>query len=610
MFEIGRKEDCEKHPIHIEISGRKYFLTLNSEGYKLISRVCPHQGATIECNYEKDEFFCPVHQWRFDNKTGKSLNSKQQSLTSYDVVEKDGFLYVDIDLTNDIRERKTKVTSTFPTIKLHAHACIEIIHDNFHLLCDPWLEGPAFLGAWLQYPTAGISVDTLKPDAVWISHEHSDHFHVPTLKKIDKSIPIYIPSFPNKRMETILADLGFTNIYVMRFGKKNHISKDISITTYEPQSLWNDAFVLIEVGDFKFLNLNDGGINQRIAKEIGTVDVIASSFSSGASGYPLTWKHIDLKEKETIMRASRQGILNMLEQAATMYGAKYILPFASHFTLWRPEHDKYMEQLLTNKVEDVVNYFKNKPIEVVNILPGGEWNTQTNSVINLTQQQNRLDYVNEMREQINWSEVNIHLHRNVSYDELKLYFIQLNEIPEMIFCEDLTCHVVLVNQGEITVELYFEVSKGKLEIKKSVPNEPNITMRVPENIMRHIVDYNESWDEAIIGYWCEFKRYPDIYHADFWRILQAPYYRKQMLTDSLNSNSAMITKDSVIAEVIERYKDGAERILGRYGLYCTGCQYSIYETIAQGASSHGLTEVQCIRLVVELNRMETSRCSY
>ena len=38
------------------------------------------------------------------------------------------------------------------TIKLLAHACLEIKYNGFTLLTDPWLAGPAFHGSWIQYP--------------------------------------------------------------------------------------------------------------------------------------------------------------------------------------------------------------------------------------------------------------------------------------------------------------------------------------------------------------------------------------------------------------------------------------------------------------------------
>lgn len=593
MIYIGQAKDFRDLPALIYINNEKFYLIKNHTKYRLVSSICPHQGGAVEFCDEKECFVCPIHQWEFDKNTGKQINSNKMGLKSYEIIENEGALYVNI-IRETVDNKVLQKINEYPIIKLHAHACIEVIYNDFHLLCDPWLEGPAFLGAWLQYPPANVGIKDLKPDAIWISHEHSDHFHIPTLEKIDKNIPIYIPAFPNGRMEMELEKLGFKNIYIMPWGEKVNINSSISITTYQPSSLWNDAFVLIEIGSFKFLNLNDAGINHQVAKLVGPVHAIASSFSPGASGYPLTWEHISETQKKAIMTNSRQGILKMLEQAAEIYGATYIFPFASHFTLWKPEHDKYSKQLLRNTVSDVVEYFKDKPYKVIDIFPGGVWNTSTDSVENVTFHSKK-EQVLEACKKFASNEQPI-LEKRLSKEKLIEYFLNLNNIPEMIFCEDLTCSVQTVYDSEVTHTLNFKVQQGVLEIVNKIADVPNITMKIPENILYYIIENNESWDEATIGYWCVFSRNPDVYHADFWRILQAPYYKKSVNLDRITENIS-------IAEILEQKGELAERILGRSGLYCGGCQGSIYETLEQGAIAHGLSTLEINRLVKALNRI-------
>ena len=90
------------------------------------------------------------------------------------------------------------------------------------------------------------SAADLKPNAILITHEHSDHFHEPTLQRFDRGTTIYVPDFPNQRMQTQLAALGFTDVRVMRFGEDLPIAPGWSMTAFEPSSLWNDALVLVE----------------------------------------------------------------------------------------------------------------------------------------------------------------------------------------------------------------------------------------------------------------------------------------------------------------------------------------------------------------------------
>ena len=109
-----------------------------------------------------------------------------------------------------------------------------------------------------------------------------------------------------------------------------------------------------------------------------------------------------------------------------------------------------------------------------------------------------------------------------------------------------------------------------------------------------------SWDEATIGLWCRFTRSPDVYNAGFWRLLQAPYYRKPLQISRVANG--LIRKESVVGDILETYGDQADRIMRRNGLYCVGCDHSTYETIELGARQHGIDAMQLDHLIQELNQ--------
>mgnify|MGYP003662397145 CR=1 FL=1 len=99
------------------------------------------------------------------------------------------------------------------------------------------------------------------------------------------------PTFQTKE----LIKLGFTNINPVSFGQEYIINDNISIICYEPESVWNDSILHIAVNDFHILNVNDAGVNHKIKKYLPPIDLLCSSFSPGASGYPLCW---DVSEEE------------------------------------------------------------------------------------------------------------------------------------------------------------------------------------------------------------------------------------------------------------------------------------------------------------------------
>ena len=62
----------------------------------------------------------------------------------------------------------------------------------------------------------------------------------------------------------------------------------------------------------------------------------------------------------------------------------------------------------------------------------------------------------------------------------------------------------------------------------------------------------------------------------------------------------MITKDMTIGEVVAKYPETAEIMLG-YGLHCIGCHVNPYESIEGGAFGHGMSPETISQMVKEMN---------
>lgn len=60
--------------------------------------------------------------------------------------------------------------------------------------------------------------------------------------------------------------------------------------------------------------------------------------------------------------------------------------------------------------------------------------------------------------------------------------------------------------------------------------------------------------------------------------------------------SLMITKDMTMGEIVEKYPAVAEVFL-EYGLHCVGCHVSSFETLEEGAYSHGM-DSQTIEMMI------------
>ncbi len=62
-----------------------------------------------------------------------------------------------------------------------------------------------------------------------------------------------------------------------------------------------------------------------------------------------------------------------------------------------------------------------------------------------------------------------------------------------------------------------------------------------------------------------------------------------------------VTPDSNLGEIVRHYPQAAEIML-EYGLHCVGCFASAFDTIAQGARIHGLSDQEVAEMVGRINK--------
>jgi L-ascorbate metabolism protein UlaG (beta-lactamase superfamily) len=93
-------------------------------------------------------------------------------------------------------------------------------HQTWHIgdgdavvLLDPILT-PAFGAGALEFtiwPPRSVNVAAMPaPSAVILSHEHLDHFHLPSLNLIDRSVPVYTGTTTPGAVVDAITTLGFS----------------------------------------------------------------------------------------------------------------------------------------------------------------------------------------------------------------------------------------------------------------------------------------------------------------------------------------------------------------------------------------------------------------
>jgi hypothetical protein len=214
-------------------------------------------------------------------------------------------------------------------MKIHLlnHACITIAASGIKLLIDPWLIGECFESGWgLKYYNRSALDACRDCTHLWISHFHSDHFHVPTLREIFTINPGLVVignrSF-NFRLDRAIARVGFQNIVPFDERKMLQLNDRFRITRFPTTGI--DNMLLIQTSEGTILNFNDCNIPERtrraLAEQIGPVDFFLSNFNHAG-------KMIEhpVADPETIRQ--RQKEIYLANQAS--FRAQFLLPFASY----------------------------------------------------------------------------------------------------------------------------------------------------------------------------------------------------------------------------------------------------------------------------------------
>jgi UDP-MurNAc hydroxylase len=218
-----------------------------------------------------------------------------------------------------------------------AHACVSIKDDDFLLLTDPWFFGKTFNNGWELDGIDSVEIDFAIRNVthIYISHEHPDHFHPPTIKEILKySSPIFLIQYTrDKRVFDYLKNIGAL-VTELKDGEYFYISQNATFRLWSHGHL--DSYSVINYNSLVFLNLNDCILKSEFSlKEVqrnikSSVDVLLTQFSFASyQGNP--------EEIRKLKSASIRYITYVADKT-NFFRPKVILLFASNILFCHPEN--------------------------------------------------------------------------------------------------------------------------------------------------------------------------------------------------------------------------------------------------------------------------------
>ena len=321
-------------------------------------------------------------------------------------------------------------------VKWYTNACVRITSDGgSNILCDPWVNGGAFLGSWYQWPPvpdefeAELIVDEC--DGVYISHLHPDHYDPKFLAKFSRAhpdTPIYIAEFSHPWLKRSIKAVVSNpkNVVELPTNREVQIAPGFTLKAFaadtcnpsicgvsvpcqiEPTMRGIDSIGVFSADGSVVVNANDAmGIHlvNRIAGNIGKADLLMGHYG-GASPYPQCFP--DVEDKAQAGREVIKVACDTLLTAADALDAKFVMPFAGQYMLGGSLHVLNSDRA-TLPLDQAVSYLqKLTSREVISVNPFGE--------IDLTNGNKSADYV-EPSQQIS-TEYQIRLsHMKFSYEK-------------------------------------------------------------------------------------------------------------------------------------------------------------------------------------------------
>jgi nitrite reductase/ring-hydroxylating ferredoxin subunit len=591
-FDFKLAEVFDDGPQRIELSTGQFCFVVYKDGKvaTVLKDKCSHMGSTL--NSSPKGFSCKTHGWMFDAK-GNNLVKGNPGLTELKFeIHGDLLRVFSEDSVELLPNSDNSKLDGSESLELLAHASFLLRSGQTKVLFDPWFVGDAYWGSWSLWPKNEVSKEQISDIThVVVTHAHPDHFNLESLDKIDRSVAFLFPDFLSGIIPKTLSKMGFTNIKPVAWETKVDLGSEASLAFLRPNTVWEDSSVLVRVKDWVWLNQNDAGAPLADNLVPNNVDLLSSSFDTGASGYPLTYEMSTLK-KSAIVKNSKIQILASIAQRCEQVDAKFFAPFASWWRHGLEEHQETASLLDHTTLEDLDNLFSTSPTVLLPTIPSSKVNLKSMALEHDEAVFKKLSEPVEVKTLDSAPD---------EYSDKQL----LDKLHELQ--NKLAALSSATRSENVIFKLTITGIPGSVstEFGKSTDNPVELSVNISRRIAELLVsgDPAVTWNHLDIGYWGKWHRNSDSYPSNFMRLLHLGYV--QELESTADVTDAEVLNLS-IADVIKANPDLAGRILARAGLPCIACGHQVSETLGQAMGIHSVGPTQKSIALAELSSMLTS----
>jgi hypothetical protein len=208
-----------------------------------------------------------------------------------------------------------------------------------------------------------------KIDYIWISHEHPDHCHFPTLGSLPPAfkarVTILLQDRETAKIFPALRDLGYERFRPLAHQAIVPLSdrSDATKVYCYHAGLMDSALAVMSRGQVIF-NANDArissGVCRRIRKDVGHVDVLLNQFSLAA--------YAGFEPHENFLPRRAEQILENVSLVHGALGADVTIPFAS-FMYFSKLDNKYINNF-ANSPRAAADHLSRRGQRVAVLYPG------------------------------------------------------------------------------------------------------------------------------------------------------------------------------------------------------------------------------------------------
>ena len=225
------------------------------------------------------------------------------------------------------------------------HSCLYLETEAGSILVDPWLSGSCYWRTWWHFPpSAEPSPEMLSPDFVYLTHHHFDHFHYPSMRRLDRSARVFVPEFGVDVMANEVRGLGFEDVVELPNGLVTELGSGVRVASY--QYGFDDTALVVADGDDVVADLNDckirGRALRRVRAEFGRPTFVLKSWSF-AQSYPIAYTADDPDDLQLV---SRQSYLDDFVGRIQELEPRYAVPFGSMMALLHPDAREFNEDFI------------------------------------------------------------------------------------------------------------------------------------------------------------------------------------------------------------------------------------------------------------------------